>query len=165
MASVNKIVEYWSAHQDESHLSVGWDEATTRCWRCGYKSKLDKCHIIPDSCGGSNEPSNLVLLCNLCHREAPNIADPRFMWIWLRAHRAFFYDTYWSQRGAEEFRKMFGRNPFKCVDLNHVDENQVQNLLKDEIQKAIVHFGEGRMNPSTIACIIYSIEEQLTKRI
>ncbi len=43
------IVNYWSRMQDECGLSVDWSEAHERCWRCGYKAKLQKCHIIPDS--------------------------------------------------------------------------------------------------------------------
>src|SRR5262249_7661154 len=66
--------------EDECGLGVDWSEAEERCWRCGYKSSLQKCHIVPDSLGGAARPSNLVLLCCRCHREAPNVADPRFMW-------------------------------------------------------------------------------------
>lgn len=77
------IVNYWVSRQDECGLAVDWAEAHERCWRCGYKSRLHRCHIVPNAQGGPDEPSNLVLLCGRCHREAPNVADPSFMWLWL----------------------------------------------------------------------------------
>lgn len=58
-----EIIDYWAVRQDECELSVDWAEAHERCWRCGYKKTLDRCHIIPDSLGGKDEPKNLVLLC------------------------------------------------------------------------------------------------------
>jgi 5-methylcytosine-specific restriction endonuclease McrA len=73
------IVAYWETLQDESGLSVDWAEALERCWRCGYKSALQRCHIVPDALGGSDTPSNFVLLCGRCHREAPNVADAEFI--------------------------------------------------------------------------------------
>lgn len=91
-----KIVEYWSKIEDESDLSVDWADAHERCWRCGYESRLYKCHIIPDSCGGKFEPSNLVLLCRRCHREAPNVTDPKFMWICAQSGALrYFFDYSW----------------------------------------------------------------------
>jgi len=57
------IVDYWSKIKDECLLSVDWSEAETRCWRCGYQKRLQRCHIIPNSLGGKDTPSNLVLLC------------------------------------------------------------------------------------------------------
>ena len=38
--SVKDIVDYWEGKQDESGLSVDWEEAEERCWRCGYEKRL-----------------------------------------------------------------------------------------------------------------------------
>lgn len=59
----SEIVDYWAKRVDECELSVDWAEAESHCWRCGCKRTLERCHIIPDSMGGKDEPSNLVLLC------------------------------------------------------------------------------------------------------
>jgi ribosomal protein L37E len=75
--SCQEIVDYWTARESECGLAVDWAEAHERCWRCGYKSRLQKCHIVPKSPDGKNDRSNLVLLCGRCHREAPNVADPQ----------------------------------------------------------------------------------------
>ncbi|MCP2331784.1 MULTISPECIES: HNH endonuclease signature motif containing protein [Actinoalloteichus] len=78
--SIREIVDYWSARKDESDLAVDWSEAHERCWRCGYRSKLQKCHVIPGALGGPNTAENLVLLCGRCHHEAPNHQDPQYLW-------------------------------------------------------------------------------------
>jgi 5-methylcytosine-specific restriction endonuclease McrA len=78
--SPKEIVDYWKERQDECGLSVDWGEAEERCWRCGYKKNLQRCHIIPDSLGGKDEPANLVLLCERCHIDAPNVESKTFMW-------------------------------------------------------------------------------------
>lgn len=102
-----EIVDYWSSIQDECGLSVDWAEAEERCWRCGYKKKLQRCHIIPDSLGGKDEPSNLVLLCERCHIDAPNIESKTFMWDWIRANGTSFYDTFWQKRAEKEYEFIY----------------------------------------------------------
>lgn len=92
--TIEEIVAYWSEHEDESGLSVDFSEAFERCWRCGYKRKLEHCHIVPASRGGEDIPSNFVLLCKDCHKDAPNVTDPEIMWDWLRAYVVPFYDSF-----------------------------------------------------------------------
>ena len=155
------IVSYWAAREDECGLGVDWAEAHERCWRCGYETRLERCHIVPDSLGGPDAPSNLVLLCYRCHREAPNHSNPRYMWVWLRADNFPFYDCYWTHRGVKEFERMFGRQPFSELDQDIVDEGEVPNLLREEIEKASYHFGQAHLNPVTLACVIADLEERL----
>jgi hypothetical protein len=170
MPSNKAIVAYWSKREEEGELSVDWADAHERCWRCGSKANLTQCHIIPDSRGGTKEPSNIVLLCHLCHREAPNVVDPRFMWIWLHAYKASCYGDFWYDRAREEFERMFKRKPFSRSDETPISEDQITATLKclkavipEVAEKAIIHFGEARLNPATLACIIYLIEEQVSK--
>jgi hypothetical protein len=162
MPPIGDIVKYWSTREDESGLGVDWAEAHERCWRCGYKSRLQRCHIIPDSRGGSAQPENLVLLCRRCHREAPNVPDTRFMWIWIRATCVPFYNMYWTARGAEEFEEIFGRPPFTGTNFDKNLRDAALKLLHSEIASATVHWGEGRLNSSTIASVFAMVEEQLT---
>jgi hypothetical protein len=162
--SHQEIVDYWVSRESECGLGVDWAEAGSRCWRCGYEAGLQKCHITPRSLGGPEEPSNLVLLCGRCHREAPNVSDPRFMWIWLRTTCVAFYDLYWTARGIQEFEKMFGRKPFTTPEFERVSGEEVLAVMRSEMEKATIHFGEGRMNPSTIASITALVEERFTGR-
>lgn len=161
----SEIVAYWASRADECGLGADWAEALERCWRCGYRSELQRCHIIPEALVGANDASNLVLLCGRCHREAPNVSDPRFMWIWLRSTCVAFYDTYWTAKGAEEFELMFGRRPFEGEDFRDVDLSRAIEALRQKLAMATIHFGEGRMNPSTIASVFALVEEELIGNI
>lgn len=156
------IIQYWSVRQDECTLSIDWSEAGRRCWRCAYRSRLHRCHVVPHSLGGTDAPSNLVLLCQRCHREAPNVTNARFMWIWLRAYRTKSYDVFWTERGEEEFERMFGRKPFIGVGLTDAHLSLALTYLREELEYTTVHFGEGRLNPATIACVMARVEERLT---
>lgn len=155
-----EIVKYWAARETECGLGVDWAEAHERCWRCGHKSRLDRCHIVPESLGGRNEPSNLVLLCGRCHREAPNVRDTRFMWIWLRASCARFYDQYWTTRGAQEFARIFGREPFAGPEFKKIDMEPALQALREEMGKTTFHFGEDSLNPATLAFLFALMEER-----
>jgi hypothetical protein len=159
-----EIVDYWVSIDDECRLGVDFTEAHERCWRCGYRASLQRCHIVPDSLGGVDHPSNRVLLCGRCHREAPNHTNPKYMWVWLRATCSSLYDIYWTQRGFEEFEKMFGRKPFSELDESQASTNEAVELLRDELRNTTIHYGEGRLNPSTIACVIAEIEEKLGQK-
>jgi ribosomal protein L37E len=164
-ASHRDIVDYWEIREGDTGFGVDWAEAHEHCWRCGYKSQLERCHIVPDSLGGSNDPSNLVLLCRRCHREAPNVSDPRFMWIWIRATSVPMYATYWIIRGHFEFEQMFGRLPFDEIALSEEEQQLFEELFREELQQTIIHFGEGMINPSTIACIFAKVEEKFTGKL
>lgn len=167
-ASREQIVDYWARIEDECGLAVDWSEAHERCWRCGYESRLEKCHIVPASLGGEASPKNLVLLCARCHREAPNHEEPSYMWRWLRATCVPLYDTYWTTRGWEEFEMMFGRKPLQCFREAGVPSRELADeyaaLLENEFTRAVIHFGEGRLNPSSIACVIAEAEKKLALR-
>jgi hypothetical protein len=162
-ATAAEIVKYWSQRESECGLSVDWAEAHERCWRCSRKGRLEKCHIVPHALGGTNSAENLVLLCARCHREATNVSDPSFIWIWLRRYAISFYDTDWIIRGCEEFERIFRRKPFAGLTVN-VSENKIIEALKAYRQKAIIHFVEGRPNPSTVAWLFSKIETELTSR-
>ncbi|MEV6238890.1 HNH endonuclease signature motif containing protein [Lentzea sp. NPDC051838] len=88
----------------DEQVAEHWGEAHDRCWRCGYKSLLEQCLIVPESLGGTDSADNLVLLCGRCRREAPNHQDPQYMWRWLRATRVSSDDTYWTIRGGRSSR-------------------------------------------------------------
>jgi hypothetical protein len=163
--TAQEIVEYWGSRIDESELSIDFAEAGERCWRCAYKSKLHKCHVIPDSLGGEDTPSNLVLLCRRCHIEAPNIMDKDFFWEWLKAQKASFYDTYWTIRGMKEYAEIYKEKIEESMFRLNARPEELQQFLKVQKDFVTIHFGEGRLNPSTLAGIMRSFikhkEQQL----
>ena len=162
MAIENRdVVDYWSAREDDYGLGATWADADKLCWRCGRRAKLQQCHIVPKSRGGACEPSNLVLLCRLCHREAPSVSDPRYMWIWLRATSDAFFEVFRFRRAMDQYVTIFGRAPFEGVDVAAVPVEEMESLLRQILRGTVVHFGEGHLNPVTVACVIHQVEQVL----
>ncbi len=48
-----------------------------RCDLCGRRGKTEIHHLIPVKRGGTNDPSNLLVLCKRCHLEADNLNHSR----------------------------------------------------------------------------------------
>jgi hypothetical protein len=157
-ATHGEIVNYWSCREDECKLSVDWAEAKRRCWRCAHPRLLQRCHIIPRSLGGSEDASNLVLLCSQCHAEAPNVADAEFMWIWLRAHAVTFYGTYWFERGLREYEFIYGAKPLAGLNELESAMQRLQVALKRHIKRTSQHWGQGKPNPATVAWLVRQCE-------
>ena len=159
--STEEIVDYWSRNQDECGLSVDWAEAHERCWRCGCEKHLQRCHIIPDSIGGKDEPSNLVLLCKRCHADGPNVEDPEIMWDWIRAYGVPLYDTFWTIVGRKEYAFIYGRSieeELKKIfehSTKEMDEEELLELTKEKFSYAMgrtgIHFGQPYFNTATVA--------------
>ena len=179
--SEDELIAYWSKLKPDSAISLGWDSIKSHCWRCGTKEsrngkKLDRCHIVPASRGGDESVSNMVLLCHPCHELAPNVKDPRFMWLWIERTSS---PHYWTEQAIDEYSRLFGS------DWQHdVQEAIMNRLLVDEIKAkpgetgnpfeigfkrfansehlpkpesledhfACTHFGQPRDNRSTVAC-------------
>ncbi|MCX7175002.1 MAG: HNH endonuclease [Proteobacteria bacterium] len=155
-----EIAEYWSQHQDECDLSVDWAEAEKLCWRCAQGRMLQRCHIIPRALGGSEESCNLVLLCGQCHAEAPNVADPEFMWIWLRAHAVSFYGTYWYNRGLREYEFIYGAKPLAEIGESEKLLPRLRGAVERYIKQTSTHWGQGKLNPATIAWLLRQVEQE-----
>lgn len=122
-----EIALYWQDREPE----FVYDIAAPGCFACGWLSDrwpeaadhsvaalrrlwgatrgLEICHIIPHSLGGPTEAPNLVLLCNDCHKAAPDFIVPEYMLKWMRS-RAPFIDTAVARMMAaiEEAAETFG---------------------------------------------------------
>lgn len=102
---LTNAIAYHSKQRDESDMGCDWADAGHRCWRCGNDSRLQQCHIVPRSLGGPDEPSNMVALCARCHDEAPDVAFPEMMWMWIKSTRATFHGDIWARRIFDGMRK------------------------------------------------------------
>ena len=85
MPSVAAIRKFWSKHA--SKLPT-FDSATEVleadiCFACGCSRKVERCHIIALSDGGSNAADNLHLLCRVCHKSSERMQGDTY-WKWLR---------------------------------------------------------------------------------
>lgn len=152
----HEIVDYWFSRVDECGLSVDAAEAHERCWRCGCERTLDRCHIVPSSLGGCDDPSNLVLLCKRCHLENPNVTDPEIMWDWIRAYGTTFYDTFWTIQGIKEYEFIYKKSleeEFETRNISY-DDNKFEKIIKEEIKNASYHYGDPYLNRATIAGVI-----------
>jgi len=109
------IADHWSPLVSELDMGCDWEDAVTDCWRCGVEPSrgLERCHIVPaqEPFNGPDDPSNYVLLCSRCHREAPNVSDPSVMWQWIKdTHR--YYDngsyspTWWFETQRDLWDKL-----------------------------------------------------------
>lgn len=85
------------------------------------------------------------------------------MWIWLRANAAMLPDTHWVIRAFEEFDRMFGRAPGEGLSITPYSGigQDFKKALFAEVERVIVHYGEGLINESTMACIIAEAEKNI----
>lgn len=63
-------------------FSERWKEGRSarKAWE---RARLERAHIIPASLDGSDGADNIILLCNPCHQESPDWADPWEMARWI----------------------------------------------------------------------------------
>jgi len=60
----------------------------------------------------------------------------------------------------DEFERIFNRKPFADVS-EDFSLDKIKQILSIHMGTVIHHFGEGRLNPSTIAWILAQVEQQL----
>ena len=163
-----EIVEYWFSRVDESELSVDAAEAHERCWRCGCKKALERCHIVPDSLEGRSKPENLVLLCKRCHADGPNVSDPEIMWDWIKP----FYDMFWKIIGAREYEFIYHKTLAQEIwdmelfspDREEELEAAMREVVREVAEMTSYHFGQPYMNTATVAGNYRMALKRLAKR-
>lgn len=170
--TIHEAVEYWSHYIDECDLSVDWSEGETHCWRCGCERNLERCHIIPYSLGGKDEPSNIVLLCKRCHAEGPNVEDSEIMWDWIKAYKVSFYETFWTYRGMSEYEFIYKKTFMQDLEYilkeaglmdNEAKEKVMEQILFSLREKMSVHFGQNYFNTATMAGVYRMMLKELAK--
>lgn len=171
---LSEIIAYWERRVDECGLSVDWAEAESHCWRCGCERNLERCHIVPDSLGGKDEPSNLVLLCKRCHAEGPNVTDPEIMWDWIRAYGVPFYETFWPIRGMKEYQFIYRKTIrqelayiLTCAGVAPDSEEATEvteEYMQKMCQQASSHFTQPYFNTATIAGLYRMLLKALAQK-
>jgi 5-methylcytosine-specific restriction endonuclease McrA len=102
--------------------SEGWDGWET--------AALDRCHLVPRALGGDESPSNLVLLCRPCHRDAPNVGDPSYMLRGITERESWFEHMWTFIRSAFERADLRSTvNTFSRAELDESDR-VLRDLLR-----------------------------------
>ena len=57
------------------------------CFACGMKAHTQRAHILPKNRGGSDDASNIHLLCEVCHKQSEFISGADYD-RWLRGQSA-----------------------------------------------------------------------------
>jgi hypothetical protein len=137
LPSKSAIFDFWKDRIVGVVRSIDWGEPG--CWACGFHCgakydikrsdaswgeifrcwndvPLQRCHIVARSLRGTNEVSNLFLMCLECHDRMPNSDIPEIFFEWARAQS-------WSARESAKFldaMKAFGIEEAVWPDLDHV---------------------------------------------
>lgn len=170
--TMREIAKYWETRVDECEWSIDWREAESHCWRCGYKKRLQRCHIIPAALGGKDEPENMVILCVRCHAENPNVEDPEIMWDWIKAYNTSCYGTFWDIQALKEYEFIYKSTVEYDIEKifteagveNDEKEQAVMEALLSTRSKISVHFGQPYYNTATIAGIYRMMLKELAKK-
>lgn len=157
-----EIIEYWRKRISDWDIAVDWDQAEDHCWGCGIKAKLYRCHIIPASLGGVDDPNNLVLLCLFCHEKAPNVDDENFMWNWIKVHRG-------KNPLSEvfiEYECMYGESVMESISEDNLEDYSQwvkdfwKNLVSRDDNLSSRHFGHLCPNISTFTYMLRKTVEE-----
>lgn len=153
------------------------DRKKPQCFAChapfdDWRKGLERAHIVAENCGGEDKPSNFVLLCSDCHRNAPmtNCADWMLEWVdrgpaapgWERS------DALDDATNAEMLAALnyvrYGSEPYTAIEqavgikLEGADTSS-ENLQRtwrevaDEFEPDM-HFGSSSYSPATRALIM-----------
>jgi len=175
MPSKADIFEYWKDWLDERCFD--WGEPS--CWACGRwwdtkydvedpnapweeirkawnKVPLQRCHIIPKSLGGEDEPSNLFLMCKECHDRAPDTTSREAFFKWVENQN-------WTGRvfkSIEEEFKAFGFDEKTPKEIEELSDMLISKDFKEWARNKIgIHFSQSgsgsQITPSTIVALLW----------
>lgn len=133
------IFEYWYGKNDLNGNPWIIDPGEKMCFKCGLfdseikkgeslkafwnrQTKLEKAHIVPHALGGSDEPMNIILLCNYCHRECPDTIDYYSNLKWISDNR--------KPRYFDEINKVISQIDVKTLEkINKISPLEFKELL------------------------------------
>ena len=142
----------WKAHKQKilnEYCAVEWTDAMDewdRCWCCGLSAgkRLQRCHIVAKSIGGTDEAINLVPLCRHCHDIMPDTPDPDFFWEWIKKQQnplsGVGLGRHWQLYQAI-VDALNGRDVSKC------DPTNLTKRMKELGNQAAIHFAQSNKGP------------------
>ena len=110
------LVELGKFDEGEAEEYISDSPQRGLCFACGFYRPLDRCHIEPRVSGGTDEVSNLHLLCRWCHRLSEGYQGDEY-WRWLKGQS--MVASMWQQASAMlpgEFVKAINEAADAAVD-------------------------------------------------
>ena len=83
MPSKREIFAYWCDHEKFVKLDITVGNSDC-CMACGFHFYVERCHLKAVSNGGSNDVSNLHILCKNCHTES-EMLNKEYYWTWPKS--------------------------------------------------------------------------------
>ena len=146
---------------DDKYDIKSSDASWSDILKCWDKVPLQRCHIIPKMLGGSDEPSNLFLMCPECHDLAPDTDSQEIFFRWVSEQN-------WFRRRFEKLETQFKTYELEFDDpeiYGIINSNEFRDAIKSRVglhgsQKGYgVHFSE-----SSIVGIIWEIKNNRAKK-
>ena len=136
-----EIVEYWKSNSSKINIKPSWDNAINACWICGFETRVERCHIIPDCLGGEPIPSNLVLLCKLCHEGNPETIyyEDYLKWLSGRVENMTGMCLSGYDKYPREYKSIYGVNLDKDLYffgfLSRLSEDDLTRMFGDYLKR------------------------------
>src|ERR1700750_1766889 len=172
-----KIAEYWlgtgegrARYPDNpAFIDVGephcfacgeparWPEGNL--WSLWNRSGLERCHLVPRALGGPDCPENLVLLCNECHHDAPDVGDPSCMLNWMGRRESRFVRFEPLIKEAIEEAGLIEE-----LERLNWDRMPLLQEVTNEVLKTWVGFHGSRLSPGTIVSTSVEVLRRVSER-
>ncbi len=192
MPSRQRVLDFWREWLEKS----GVDLLEPQCWCClrplrktpSFKrlgkianpswteirsawndcTELDRCHIVPQSLGGTDEPENIFLMCKRCHDSAPDTTSKELFLCWVSVQ-----EESWAQEFVEKWNQI--KKACRDFGLDEDDEDLLDELTKLVRSREFmawarknvgIHFGPygGTIKPSTMVAALLEYRNQLNRQ-
>lgn len=125
MPTTRAIFRHWAEtmvkiEKFDSYYEMAEDGGETICWACGMSKTytLERAHILPRVYGGTDDVSNLHMLCGLCHKMSEDLYGKEY-WDWfVNPNQSPVTYRYLLGRYEDKYKKVpRGEDP--VVDMMH----------------------------------------------
>ncbi len=128
------VVDYWASRSEQLHRASWSFEKLDihHCFACDFdhgERRPQRHHIIPYEFSQNDDPSNIHLLCERCHRDAPHTPNTDIYWTWFHSKED------WFRAYAAAMTKAFAKS-----GLTEDDCETLMKLITPE--KGVEIFGE-----------------------
>lgn len=112
----NRIIPVEEDPKYEEWINDESDKGLQKIWNCKIsRHYLQRAHIKPKMLGGEDKPENLFLLCGECHKNSPDLSNPKMFLSYIydcRTSNRYFGNQFpWIvalQEAQETLRRVYG---------------------------------------------------------